>query len=148
MSKINTFKTIDTYNSRILANYQQQLKQQQRLLKLIKRVLPEHLAEHISYCAISNQKLLIYTDSSVWSAQLRFYQQAMLETVVETNTAIIEEVKIRIIAQNNPPKNERELNMPSADNIKLLHDCGESIGDEKLKQALLRLSKTLDKLSS
>lgn len=148
MAKINTFKPIDTYNSRVLANYQQKIKHQQRLLTIIKRALPEHLGDQISYCAISDKKLLVYSDSAAWATQLRFYQQVILDAISNADAAIVEELKFRIIAQNNPPKNERELNIPSANNIELLHSCGESMKDEKLKQALLKLSKTLDKLSS
>lgn len=148
MSKINTFKTINTHNNRVLANYQRQIKQQQHLLNFIKQLLPTPLAEHVLYCTIFVKKLLIYTDSATWSSQLRFYQKTMLEAVINAELAQVETIKIKLIAQHKPPKNESVINMPSEDNIKLLRNCGEQTEDEKLKQALLNLSNTLDKLSS
>ena len=48
---------------------------------------------------------------------------------------------------NNSPKEKFKQNIPSKGNIKLLHHCGESIKDKRLKHALLNLSQTLTKLS-
>ncbi len=148
MSKINTFKTVDKYSSKILAYYQQKIKQQQHLLTIIKDSLPKLLTEHVLYCTISTNKLIIYTDSAMWSSQLHFYQQTMLNALINTNLIEISLVKIKIIVPSNPEKIQHRLNRPSENNIKLLYQCGESTKDENLKKALLNLSETLNKLSS
>ena len=147
MSKINSFKAVNIYNNRILANYQQKIKQQQYLLNIVKTCLPKTLTNHVLYCVISAEKLLIYTDSAAWSSQLRFYQQSMLNALIDTNEVFINAVKIKIIIQNNSVKETPKKNIPSKSNIKLLHHCGKSVNDQKLKQALLNLSQTLNKLS-
>jgi hypothetical protein len=147
MPKKNSFKTIDTYNNRTLAYYQQKIKQQQYLLSTVKSCLPRSLTDHVLYCVISATNLLVYTDSAAWSSQLRFYQQSILSTMINTNTVSIQRVQIKIIIPNNSPKNTFRQNIPSKNNIKLLHYCGESIKDKRLKHALLNLSRTLTKLS-
>ena len=147
MSKINSFKTVDTYNNRILANYQQKIKQQDYLLNSVKAILPQPLTNHVLYCVVSVEKLLIYTDSAAWSSQLRFYQQSILNAVINTNSVSIQTVKIKIITPNNSPKEKFKQSIPSKSNIQLLRHCGESINDKRLKHALLNLSQTLTKLS-
>lgn len=147
MSKINSFKAVDTYNNRILANYQQKIKQQQYLLNIVKAALPKPLTDHVLYCIVSAEKLLIYTDSAAWSSQLRFYQQLMLNAIMDTRAVSIKTVQIKIIIPNNTTKGTLKKNIPSKENIKLLHHCGKYVKDKKLKQALLNLSQTLNKLS-
>jgi hypothetical protein len=147
MSKIDPFKAVNTYNNRILANYQQKIKQQQYLLNIIKATLPKPLTGHVLYCVVSAEKLLIYTDSAAWASQLRFYQQPILNAVINTNLVPVKTVQIKIIFPNNSTKGTFKKNIPSKGNIKLLHHCGESANDQKLKQALLNLSQTLNKLS-
>lgn len=147
MSKKNTFKSVDTYSGGILANYQQKMKQQQRLLTIIKDSLSKPLSDHVLYCTLLAKKLFIYTDSAVWSSQLRFYQQSLLKAVtINPDLAYIKSVQIKIIISNGLQKKDPVLTIPSKNNIKLLYHCGESMKDEKLKQALLNLSQTLNKL--
>jgi len=149
MPKINTFKTVASYNSRILASYQQKMKQQQHLLAIIKAVLPKPLTDHVLYCTIAINKLFIYTYSATWSSQLRFYQQTMLNAVINANLTTIKTIQIKLIVpEDHSPKNKHLLNIPSDDNIKLLHQCGKSVNNGNLKKALLNLSETLNKLSS
>jgi len=147
MSKIDSFKAVDTYNNRILANYQQKIKQQQYLLNIIKATLPKPLTDHVLYCIVSAEKLFIYTDSAAWSSQLRFYQQSILKAVINTNSVLVKTIQIKIIIPNNATKETLKKNIPSKGSIKLLHHCGESINHKKLKHALLNLSQTLTKLS-
>ncbi len=147
MPKTNSFNTAAAYNNHLLANYQRQIKSQQRLLGMIKKALPEALAEHVLHCTLSSKKLLLYTSSASWSSQLRFYQQVILDSVNENNVNA-EFVQIRLVNENSAPQSERKLNIPSKNSIELVKNCGESEEDEKLKQALLNLSQTLTKLSS
>ncbi len=148
MSKIDSFKTVDTFNNRILANYQQKIKQQQYLLNIVKDSLPKALTDHVLYCVVSAEKLLIYTNSAAWSSQLRFYQQSILSAIINSKSVSIKVVQIKIMIQNNSTtKKTLKKSIPSKSNIKLLHHCGKSVNDQKLKQALLNLSQTLNKLS-
>ncbi|MDQ7090817.1 MAG: DciA family protein [Methylococcales bacterium] len=142
------FKTIKTYNNRILANYQRKINQQNHLLMLVKKPLPDLMAKHLLYCVVLNKKLHIYTDSAAWSSQLRFYQQAMLEAIVNAKITQISSLKIQLIPSiHKPKKNQHSLKKtPSKRNIELLDYCSESIHDKKLKQSLVNLSQTLKKL--
>lgn len=147
MPKTDSFNTPAAYNNHILASYHRQIKSQQRLLSVIKKALPEALAEHVLHCTLSSRKLLLYTNSASWSSQLRFYQQVILDSV-NANNVNAELVQIRLINENNAPRTERKLKIPSKNSIELVKNCGESEEDEKLRQALLNLSQTLTKLSS
>ena len=74
----------------------EQVKQQQDLLSIVKRVLPENLAEHTLHCVIHDVTLLIYTDMAVWASQLRFYQETILATITPLVEKPIKRVQIRL----------------------------------------------------
>lgn len=148
MNPLSSFKSAISCQNQLMRFYQQQINQQQYLVSSFKKVLPEALAKHIVHAIIVNKNLLVYTNSATWASQLRFYQQAMLENAINTTNMEIKGINIRITMQNSSLDLKRVVNMPSKENIKLLRSCSESISDEKLRTALLNLSKTLDKLSS
>jgi hypothetical protein len=142
---MTTFKTAETYYHKFLKKYQQKIKQQQLLLKRIKKCLPKLLASHILFCFIREDTLFLYTDSSIWASQLHFYQRVILKNVATQKTTFVHSMRIKI---QLPPLSNRQilkppLQRPSEKNIELLRACSESIKDKALKNALLKLSQTL-----
>jgi hypothetical protein len=148
MPNLNTFKNVNQYGYGILASYQQKMKQQQVLLTIIKNLLATPLTEHVLNCAISKNKLLIYTDSGIWSSQLRFYQPNILNSlIIYPNLAHINRLQIKIIPPIQANKKLKLLkNKPSHQTVKLLQHCAQSTVDKKLKHALVNLSRTLTKV--
>jgi len=149
-SKYNAFKSTLAFEGKIFTLYKYQIETQAKLLIKIKVALPEHLSEHALYCVLTNKKLSLYTDSAVWSSQLRFYHQTILQALLRTHNGIIETLQIKIIPQTNEAKVEHQdlKKLPSPENINFILAQAEQQNDKALKNALLRLAKTFQKKST
>jgi hypothetical protein len=143
------FKASLSFQNRTIAYLYSQIELQQRLLKRIQAVLPDALATQVRYCLIRDKKLLVYTDSAVWASQLRFYNSVILAAVMPlTRTAV--EVQIRIIKGQTGiiAAFKRRANIPSVEKIELIRNNSRTVPDDQLSVALLKLSTTLQRLSS
>jgi len=127
-----------------------QIEQQHRILQRIQAVLPEALAKQVRHCLIRDKKLLIYTDSAAWASQLRFYHSAILAAIVPLTRTPVEIMQIKIIAGqtglNLGPK--RKAKIPSVEKIEVIRNHSLTVSDNQLRLALLKLSTTLERLSS
>ena len=144
--KYNSFKSSLDYKGKIFTAYKYQLEIQNELLKAVKSALPSHLTPHALYCVASGRKIILYTDSAIWSSQLRFYHQDILQALPASNNRLFETLQIKIIPQSIERKQEKTLRPPSAKNVDLILSQAEHQSDEKLKAALLNLGRTLKKL--
>ncbi|MCK5898691.1 MAG: DUF721 domain-containing protein [Methylococcales bacterium] len=140
---MNTFKTVKTYHLQIIQKHQQKIKQHLSILKIIKKSVTKPLGEHILHCTISNDMLLIYTDTALWASQLHFYQPTILKALNLNNFSTLKSLRIKIISPKTSQKNNVSLERPSEKNIALVRHCSDSMQDEKLKKVLLKLSQTL-----
>ncbi|MGZ4981909.1 MAG: DciA family protein [Methylobacter sp.] len=154
--KLTSFKAALSFPNGTIAYYCSQIEQQKQVLQRIHEVLPIAIAEHALHCVVNGRKLLIYTDTAAWASQLRFYNRVILAAIapVTRESVSIMQIKIRM----EPPLTERKQgvgaslpsrkpNIPSAEKIEFIHNHSLTVSDEQLKQALLRLSATLEKLS-
>lgn len=142
------FKPIGHCQNSMLAAYQARISLQRQLLKQIQGMLPSHLAEHLLHCVVSvTSKCLLYTDEEEWAAQLRLYLPVVLHSLKASTLPKLELIEVKVITYPAAPKIERKVNLPSKRNIELIRDNLQSIKDEELKQALSRLSETLERLS-
>ncbi len=94
-----SFKPISTFHNHAIDQLTAKLTQQQDLLSLIQRVLPDELAAHTVHCVAHNTTLMVYTTSAVWSSQLRFHKAAMLAAVATHTMPTLTSVQIRLISQ-------------------------------------------------
>lgn len=147
--KHSTFKSTLAFDGKVFTLYKYQIETQEKLLKKIRSTLPEHLSEHVLYCVLTNKKISLYTDSAIWSSQLRFYHQTILQSLLKTHRGIIETLQIKIIPQTikkeiepHPPKQ-----IPSTENINFILGQAEQQSDETLKKSLLKLGETFQKKS-
>ena len=147
--KPSSFKTSLVFKNRTMAYFYSQIEQQQRILQMIRRVLPDNLAKQTKHCLIKERKLLIYTDSAVWATQLRFYNTTILASVTK-NTAPIESLQIKVISTQTGLASTltRKALIPSTEKIEALKNNSLSIEDNQLRLALLKLSTTLERLSN
>lgn len=145
--KYSSFKSTLNFDGKVIALYKYQIEAQTKLLKKIKAVLPSHLSSHALYCVLSNKKISLYTDSAIWSSQLRFYHQTILKSLLTSHKGIIETLQIKITPQTitQQPTQKRTKNVPSAENITFILEQAEHQSDEQLKNALLRLGKSFQK---
>lgn len=146
--KKNPFKPTLSYEGSILSGYKQQINLQNKLLATIKASVPDRLACHILYCAFSEQKVSLYTDSAIWSSQLRFYHQAILNTLLSSNVGSFQSLQIKVLPKSTPAENKDNKIYPSAENISAILGTAEQQTDDLLKNALLNLGKTFQKKSS
>lgn len=147
--KKSSFKSTLGFEGTILTLYKYQIETQAKLLKKIKTALPDHLSSHALYCVLNNKKLSLYTDSAIWSSQLRFYHQTILQSLLTSHSGVIETLQIKIIPKKTEqaPEQKQEKKLPSSENIDFILEQAEHQGDEKLKKALLNLGKTFQRKS-
>ncbi len=144
-----TFKSTLAFDGKVFTLYKYQIETQAKLLRKIKAALPEHLSEHALYCVLTNKKISLYTDSAIWSSQLRFYHQTILQSLLSTHNGVIETLQIKVIPQviETKPVQKEPKKIPSTKNINLILDQAEHQNDEKLRNSLLRLGKSLQRKS-
>lgn len=147
-SKNSFFKPALSYEKTIMRGYQEQIKIQHELLTIIQSALPEHLCPHALYCVMTERKILLYTDSAIWSSQLRFYHQNILQKLAHSDYGVFEGVKIKIIPKESVREQNKYLLSPSLENVELIFKQAENQVDNILKKALLKLGKTLKKTVS
>jgi Dna[CI] antecedent, DciA len=145
-----SFKVSLSFQNRTMTFFYSQIEQQQRILQRIQAVLPEALAKQVRHCLIKDKKLLIYTDSAVWASQLRFYKSAILASTLPLTRSPVEMLQIKIIAGQTGLilESKRKAKIPSAEKIEVIRNHGLTVSDNQLRLALLRLSTTLERLSS
>ncbi len=150
MSKnYSSFKPMLTSANRVLGPFANQLEKQAQLLALVKSVLPSDLVNYAQYCVISDQKVLIYTDSAVWASQLRFYTRAMFELIKSHSASVryIEQVQIRILpSMPDQASSPNKAIVPSAKTTSEIRKDILGDSEDPLYQALSRLCSTLENL--
>ncbi|MGR9013287.1 MAG: DUF721 domain-containing protein [Gammaproteobacteria bacterium] len=147
--KTTSFKAALSFPNRTIAHFYSQIEQQKLVLQRIHDILPPTIAKHAQHCVISGKKLLVYTDTAAWASQLRFYNSAILAAIapVTRESVSIMLIKVRVETLSVTSLPGRKPIIPSAEKIKSIHNQSLTVQDEQLKQALLRLSTTLEKLS-
>jgi len=125
--------------------------------KLLHQILPIECRNHVKVANIRNQNLMLITDSPVWTTRLRQLSPQILQFIHEnsanidtsnTKSQVIHHVQIstRYSAagsdQQHASKTPRKPTPRiSAKTAELLSQSANSIGSEKLKASLLKMSK-------
>jgi hypothetical protein len=133
-----------------MAYFYSQIQQQHLILQRIQAVLPEQLAKQVRHCLIRDKKLLIYTDSAAWASQLRFYNSAILAAIAPLTRTLVEIMQIKIIAGQIGLilSSKRKAKIPSLEKIENIRNHSLTVSDDQLRTALLKLSTTLERLTS
>lgn len=144
------FKSALLFPNNAMTYVYSQIELQKRLLQPVRNVLPSALAEHVLHCLINQKKLIIFTDAAAWASQLRFYNNKILESVAPFVKESVSIMQVKMISALPDLKSSPMTTpiIPSAEKIKLIRSAGLMASDEQLKQALLKLSSTLQDLSS
>lgn len=143
-----TFRSVLNLPERLFAIYQQKINQQARILGLIRSTLPSELSPHVSYCVLNDKKLVLYTDSAIWSSQLRFFHQTIIAKLHGTGFQHVEILQIKVLVERQNRSFENKAKVPSRENIDMIRRQGLAQQDKELNAAFLRLSDTLSRLSS
>ncbi len=145
-----SFRSTLDYGGKVFTLYKYQIETQAKLLKKIKCLLPEHLSSHALYCVLSNKKVSLYTDSAIWSSQLRFYHQAILQGLQGTHEGVVESLQIKVIPPLVEPLETIRSDtkkLPSNKNIDFILEQAKNQKDDKLRDSLLRLGQAFKKKS-
>jgi hypothetical protein len=145
-----SFKASLSFKNRTMAYFYSQIQQQHLILQRIQAVLPEQLAKQVRHCLIRDKKLLIYTDSAAWASQLRFYNSAILAAIAPLTRTLVEIMQIKIIAGQIGLilSSKRKAKIPSLEKIENIRNHSLTVSDDQLRTALLKLSTTLERLTS
>lgn len=144
VNKNSFFKAALSYDKKIISSYKYQIDLQSKLLQKIKLKIPQELSSHLLYCVISDKKVSLYTDSAVWSSQLRFYHQIALQAAQDSNLGSFETLQVKIIPKVKEKVDKIKITkLPSNKNIASILSQAENLTDLKLKNALVKLGETL-----
>lgn len=128
----------------------QDILQQARKLRAITAVLSEQLPEYIrAHCQagyLDEKYLVLIVDNSAWATQLRYLvpqlkkqliQNGLLNEQQAVRIKVVHEVSSKRLSTLPPP-------LPlSRNNAALLRNTADSMADDELKSALLKLSRRI-----
>ncbi|MEE9344004.1 MAG: DciA family protein [Methylococcales bacterium] len=130
-----------------LSSLQQRLKNHADLLTLAKQCLPLSLAKHCTGCCYKQSTLILYSRSTVWLSQLRFYKTVLLETMQEEAPQFaITEVLFRVLVTPDGLAAEQPVNQPNRPSRQAIDEIANSasyVADEQLRLSLEKLAQTL-----
>ncbi len=142
------FKPALTHRNRTTALFQVIIEKQIKILQAIQAVLPEKLASEVKGCVIKETKLLVYADSAMWSSQLRFFCQSMLEAANTVCDDKIDKIQVKVyLPVRDIAEKKTRVKVPSQTNIDTLISDQLQAPESELKRSLLKLNRTLKKLS-
>ncbi|MGI9211045.1 MAG: DciA family protein [Methylococcaceae bacterium] len=121
----------------------------QRVLKVVKSTLPEFLARHCLDCVVKPNRLVLYTDTPLFSSQLRFYTPQLQQDLEATYQLSFAEIQARnLLNSAHPTLPPRRWTLPSAEVVRLLRDHAALEPDSELGVALNRLANSLAEKNS
>lgn len=124
----------------------------EELARITRDAVPEPMQPHVLACAVRDRTLIIFTDTAAWGSQIRFIQAAILEALAETTGHRLENVRFKIqqtaterpVDPGGKPMVKNESHTISNRSRQLIASAAESIQDEQLAAALMRLARGRD----
>lgn len=139
------FKSALTYGSGHMALCLARIAEQQRLLELVRSALPTDIAPQAKHCVISGNKLIIYSQSAGFAAQIRFFQQAILNKLRESGQRNIDQCQLKLLFADGLAKTRPAKALPSEEMVQTLIRAAGDNGEDELSASLLKLGKTLQR---
>jgi hypothetical protein len=128
-------------SSPIMAELAASLQEQERLLSLVRSLLPESLCHHCLFVRKNASGLVIYTESSAWASRLR-YLSSDLRLKLQDRGLAIGKINVRILLAEQPrTRPARSTKGLSATNAELMRSVAQETQDPDLRLALERLSR-------
>lgn len=92
------FITASGLLNRSLASLKARIAEQRGLLQCVQAALPPELAVNVRHCLETGRKIIVFTDSAVWAAQLRFHEQAILAAAAAFSGRPAAKLRVRVLA--------------------------------------------------
>lgn len=139
-------KKIINFSDPIPKTLLKQLEENKNILRRLKPLIPKTMKDSLIGCAKIDGTLLLFTESSAWASQLRFYSPTILQSLNIQSDLAIEKIKIKILpptlARNRLPSKRR---VASSETIKHLKNHAADQVNEELRTAIQRLVNSLEK---
>jgi hypothetical protein len=129
-----------------LQSVQAQLEIHRQTLATVRRILPEFLGAQCVDCVVKGDRIILYTGSSAWTTQLRFYGPQLLSRLNSMSGQRFMEIQFR----NRLPfsfESSRKPNPPTLPPQSVsdsLRESANNSSSQEIKEALLKLSKTIE----
>lgn len=117
-----------------------------QLNQSLSEILDPKLAAHCQITNLENQTLTLLVDNSSWGTKIRYVSPEILKKMQQT-PALCQVKQIKCIVRpkqqcrNAGPSQTAQKMTISSENAQILRSIANEIKDEKLKKALLHLSK-------
>lgn len=131
------------YNKDALQRIQLNLNKQKVLTQRIKSILPNGLDKHCLHVTLSDKKLTLYTDSSMWASKFLYLRKTIMSQGAQQINQPIQSFKVKVMATEKFTAPPVPLLKPSSGTLQNMSKGCSSIKDEKLKDSLTRLIATL-----
>ena len=142
-------------NEQISSKFANQAKKLDQYTRILHKVLPIECREHVQVANIRQQNLMLITDSPVWTTRLRQLSPAILQFIRENSIdadQIIHHIQISTRYHNNAADKQRQhfekkraIPKISEKTSELLSQSANSIDNQQLKDALLRVASHISK---
>jgi len=116
---------------------------QQRILNLIKELLDKQVADHCQSASLTDNRLRLFTDSTIWASRLRFQSQALKQQLAAHGLNISQiDVRVSLDALQKPvPRKKPARPVLSSSAARLIMETAEGFdNDPELAAALTRLA--------
>ena len=137
-------------NEQISSKFIAQARKLDQYTRILHQILPIECRNHVQIANIRQQNLMLITDSPVWTTRLRQLCPQILQFLRENtaeNGQIIHHIQISTRYQSNNAKEQKasakkNRHKPSISEktANLLSQSANSINDQQLKKALLRVA--------
>jgi hypothetical protein len=116
---------------------------QSRDLLIIEDVVQRFVKEDVSVCSLKNNELTLNVPSGAIATKVRYRQRNIISTLHRAGLSITS-LKIKVQPALSPQKTVTVDRHISAENAHQLAESAQYIEDERLREALLRLSRRSD----
>jgi len=126
-----------------LQRLQNEIAEQQRLLRRVRSLLPGNVREHCVAAVGSAEGITLYSDSPVWASRLRFLAKGILDALQrQDHPARQLRTKVLIASDRGSGARKRRRMEPlSPETSRMLADVAATLDDPGLRSALGRLAR-------
>ncbi|MDJ0806476.1 MAG: DciA family protein [Gammaproteobacteria bacterium] len=141
ISQMKSFKMM-LGTTQPMASLKDNLGKQQSLLKRIRVLLPKPVDEHCIWSLQKNRDLFLWADSPAWASRIRYFSAKLIQKLCQEGLDVrYVRVKVALTGRQHPQsKRPRRATPLSSANMRLLNAVAESVDDDALRSALMRLS--------
>ncbi len=124
-----------------------QLNRHEDLMTLIKKSLPDSLAEHCDGCCINETTVVVFSRSAAWLSQLRFFKNVIFDNLNDQRPQYqVSDIVFRVLVTPDGISPQINLNQPNQPSNQTINEIAENtryVSDKQLRISLDNLVQTL-----